>query len=197
MSHYHTIVLIDPDVRDVRAEIAKMLAPFDENVKVAPYPVVIDGANLEMMVSCYKTDDVAEFAARMMDWKGRPGFVEDGKLYYESTRNPNSKWDFYRIGGRWDGTLFGVERTSDRGFNFAKHHETLEYNMRPVKDLPDFDALDCYAILTPKGEWLSVGRMGWWGMSHDEMTLDKYKSRFVKTLEEYKHCVAVCIDCHI
>lgn len=37
MSHFFTVVIVDPDVKDVEQEVAKLLAPYDENLEVKPY----------------------------------------------------------------------------------------------------------------------------------------------------------------
>lgn len=39
---------------------------------------------------------------------------EDGRAYTMSTRNPNSKWDYWRIGGRWGGYFRYREECRDQ-----------------------------------------------------------------------------------
>ena len=50
--------------------------------------------------------------------------------------NPNSFYDYWRIGGRWNGVLIGKpEDDEDGGFNFGNAYEDLGKNSVPVKDL--------------------------------------------------------------
>lgn len=82
------------------------------------------------------------------DMKGR--FDEDmiklnGDLL--STYNPNSKWDWYTIGGRWNNylkTLSGETTNED-------YASEIDW-----KDIIPF------AFVTPIGEWHERGEMGWW-----------------------------------
>ena len=56
-----------------------------------------------------------------------------------STYNPKSKWDWWRIGGRWDGWITQKESGGD-GFNFDEKHEGLKKNSLPAsKYLEDID----------------------------------------------------------
>jgi hypothetical protein len=116
---------------------------------------------------------------------------------HASTYNPKSKWDWWRIGGRWDGSLFGEDvakaRRTDGGFNFSPTNQELRNNSRIVSDLPvDFTP---FAILTPDGEWHERGRMGWWGIVSDEA--DEWPSQAKTLLEAHKDHLAVAVDCHI
>jgi hypothetical protein len=54
-----------------------------------------------------------------------------------------------------------------------------------------------YAIVTPEGEWLGKGEMGWFGMSSDEKGDNEWRLCVEMTLEKYLYGVAVLVDCHI
>jgi len=85
--------------------------------------------------------------------------------------NQDGHWDWYVIGGRWDGDIQGKPRDSeDNGFNFGDEHHKIEFNMVKVKDLliskEDIPKQVMarltrkplgwipYAIVTPEGEWI-------------------------------------------
>lgn len=97
------------------------------------------------------TNNVREQLERRMA-PFQESFGEDGE-YTE-----NSKWDWYRIGGRWDGYPIGDVRVSatDGGFNFDEAHESLTYNLAHVKDALVLDHLP-FCILTTEGEWIEKG----------------------------------------
>jgi hypothetical protein len=81
--------------------------------------------------------------------------------------NPNARWDWYRIGGRWDGWITGNPQSSDNGFNFDKKHETVENNITTTEAALASDKIP-HAIITPDGEWHEHGHMGWFAVMRDE-----------------------------
>ena len=101
---------------------------------------------------------------------------EDGEVY--STYNPKSKWDWYKIGGRWQGMLNGLDsaKVSDASFD------------------SDFRT---FAVVTPDGEWFERGSMGWWAcVSNEEKDWeDMYKERFIDTADP--SWTITIVDCHI
>ena len=44
-------------------------------------------------------------ASKVIDYTGSEGVVEDGNLCYVSRENPNGKFDWFKVGGRFDGYL--------------------------------------------------------------------------------------------
>lgn len=57
---------------------------------------------------------------------------EEGNLGYKY--NPYSFFDWYVVGGRWDGFLSGIEHNTDNGFNFGRKCRTIKNNMISVKE---------------------------------------------------------------
>ena len=106
--HYCVFVLIPQDA-DIDIEIEKALAPFDDDLKVDPYKVYLDPREITAMARHYGTKRSAlkQLATHMEDWRSGLGGVDDRGLFAVSTFNPNTKWDWYAIGGRWDGHLPG------------------------------------------------------------------------------------------
>lgn len=150
MSHFTVVVCLDdPEKLD------EALAPFDENMQVAPYRSYAEGeAKYHWLYSSLKLADendrtgtgvkpykpgwssqsskdspeaqrqkIAEDAARFrslpeaVTWADiarvynemYPGdddpllVDEQGRAYTMSTYNPESRWDWYQVGGRWKG----------------------------------------------------------------------------------------------
>ena len=123
MSHYTVAV-----IHDAHQDIADMLAPFNENIRVEPY---IRRTRTRIIQDAKNTKE--RFLSNLDEIKGNnegeiPGYVskylnastdeefykagiyEDEDIYDEdgnelSTYNPNSKWDWYVVGGRWAGML--------------------------------------------------------------------------------------------
>jgi hypothetical protein len=126
----------------------------------------------------------------------------DGSGHYTSTYNPQSKWDWYRVGGRFDGLVTENPQSSENGFNFAAKHETLANNSVPVQELLDRaanggDLFTAYALVTPEGEWIGRGEMGWWGMSSGDAATEDWQATTRAVYERFKTFDIVLLDCHI
>ena len=99
----------------------------------------------------------------------------NGTGKYKTTYNPKSKWDWWVIGGRWDGTVPG--------------------NAIPVSELTD--EIIPFAMVTPDGEWHQKGDMGWWGMTSNEMSEEDWVKEVNGILKVYSKCIAIGCDLHI
>jgi hypothetical protein len=117
----------------------------------------------------------------------------------ETDANPESKWDWWRIGGRYDGMIFSAEecesRTTDNGFNWGNEHKELHRNSRAVSALEKH--FHCFAIVTPDGEWHERGDMGWWGIVQDEKAGEDWLLEVQRILAANQDCLAVGCDLHI
>ena len=182
-----------------------------------------------------------------------------------STYNPQSKWDWWQIGGRWTGhwspdyepekdprntetcrmcqgsgmrtdivelhgklasgewvaeserPAFAKDWTADdcheylgkTGCNSCQGKGTRSVwptgwvshpgDTLPVAALLELDALDAstFAVLTPEGEWVERGKMGWFGMCQDEQEVTDWVAQWKETLEQFPDHIAVVVDCHI
>lgn len=124
----------------------------------------------------------------------------NGTGTYRSTYNPQSQWDWYRVGGRFDGLITRNPQSSENGFNFDAKHETLANNSVPVTELLEAQGNDLFttwAIVTPEGEWIEKGKMGWWAISWDVKQDDAWKAISRGVYEKYSAFDAVLLDCHI
>lgn len=117
MSHY-TVLVITED-----GDYEKALAPFDENIEVEPYVSVSRAQIIERYKKdCERYKDKEDKTYFMEKWGGfdlsNDEVVENYRKYWEdddtkfdeegnelSTYNPNSKWDWYSLGGRWCGSM--------------------------------------------------------------------------------------------
>ena len=148
-----------------------------------------------------KDMEKAQFAAHPLKDKADPECDEcKGRGWHFTTYNPKSQWDWYQMGGRWNGYFLPPEEAdaADKG-QYGLGVESVEGNAIPVRDLlAKWDErFVAFALLTPEGDWLERGSMGWWGCVSDAMTRDEWKQRFKETLEKYPEALAVAVDCHI
>jgi len=98
MSHFTVAVFHRPD-----QDIEKLLAPYDENLRVEPYVKFTREEAIAYARKQYKS------VADMSDDSCYAYMAEDYKTDAEgnllSTYNPKSKWDWWTEGGRWAGML--------------------------------------------------------------------------------------------
>ena len=107
----------------------------------------------------------------------------DGNGGRLSTYNPKSKWDWYEVGGRWDGYL---ETRNGEKVNQATIGEIDLATLEPV-----------FAVLKG-GEWHEKGAMGWWGMVADKKEGEDWNVEFKRLLEGLPDDTPLTlVDCHI
>jgi hypothetical protein len=110
-----------------------------------------------------------------------PYEVEPGEW---STYNPKSTWDWWVIGGRFDGWWGDEDGAYKPGVNVL-----------PATDLPQ--GWSTWAIVTKNGEWHEAGKMGWWAMSTDEKGEAEWDAECAEIASGHADCLAVLIDAHI
>lgn len=112
MSHF-TVVACVGDPKELEA----LLAPFDENLEVTPWRDFEDGApsghwaveslrkheGLNPDDATLAWTEVAAAHNRRYPDESPLLVDDDGRAYSMSTRNPQAKWDYWRVGGRWGG----------------------------------------------------------------------------------------------
>lgn len=113
------------------------------------------------------------------------GYEVDEEENLTTTYNPNSKWDWYCIGGRWPGFLVLKEKD--------ENGERIRVDSALFKEI-DWDYMlenkhVPFNFVTEEGDWYEKGEMGWWGMTANE----KEKDVWIEEIK--KHLVLVDDDC--
>jgi hypothetical protein len=116
MSHYSVLVISTEGIEDVDNQ----LEPFNENIEMEPYVAdEVDEGDIKRFMDNYAVVDYGEamidnkgrtfedlYEEYGSDWNGNQWEKQsDGKYARVSTYNPDSKWDWYEVGGRWCGQL--------------------------------------------------------------------------------------------
>lgn len=125
MSHYRVAVVTR------NGDIDKVLAPYDENIRVAPYVYrtkqeIIDNLKADLKAAKERAEETKdtvwlESLEENYDWSSDEALyqsyrkLEGGEDEWSakfdkngnelSTYNPEAKWDWYMIGGRYDGYI--------------------------------------------------------------------------------------------
>ncbi len=227
------------DLSGVEPTIKEMLAPYDERTEVPAYqkPCWCVGRIAERAASDHAIalHGPNPYQSQGMDhwnsWKSRidaskGAFLEaradreapdaacdecGGSGLETTTYNPLSKWDWYRVGGRWDGFISGIDPpSSDGGFNFGEHHKEVANNIAKVDDVLARAETSAdwapFAIVTPEMatvgapaeiSWHQKGRMGWFGVTTDEKAPEDWQSQARFIFSECMDHYVVGVDCHI
>ena len=111
-----------------------------------------------------------------------------------ATYNPNSKWDWYSVGGRWSGFL-PLKKLDEEGkhlltneayFNEIDWDYFFEYQFTP------------FCFVTEDGDWNEKGEMGWWGITTNEQPADDWDTQFKEYLKTVDpDCLVTVVDFHI
>ena len=118
MSHYTVAVITDK-----LNKIGEMLAPYSENMEVEPYvdetkEAIINsakerkekGEELDKYDIEYLNANTDEELYKLQIYEDE-SYDKNGN--HLTTYNPNSKWDWYEIGGRWNKILLVKEEVKD------------------------------------------------------------------------------------
>lgn len=128
------------------------------------------GNDVEEYVDYTKEEAIAEIKKDRPDisdeeaWeyvKESWGYTINEKDELVSTYNPDSKWDWYSIGGRWGGFL-PLKELDSEGDHLTTNEALvgeIDWEYLLNEKFPPF----CF--VTEDGEWIEKGEMGWWGMS--------------------------------
>ena len=174
MSHFAVLVITrkkSKDSLDHKAEVEKLLSPYCEHDQAPAHPKECSCVGLSGKSKSFE-----------IDW-GEDGEASldceecEGSGIYLSTYNEASKWDWYEIGGRWQGEL----------------SENNSPDVEFVRDIrKEFEP---FAFVTPDYEWHERARMGWWATTTDDN--DGFAEEWKSALKTYNNHVAVLLDCHI
>lgn len=122
------------------------------------------------------------------------GYLIDEDENLLTSYNPNSKWDWYSIGGRWDGflPLKELDEDGERLTASEAYFHEIDWEYMLKEGYPPF----CF--INEDGEWFEKGEMGWWGVTFDEKPEDTWKTLFADYLKEVdSDCLVTVVDFHI
>ena len=182
MSHF-TVLVVGQNVKE-------QLAPFDENIEMPLYEDgILSESEKKDMMEYYAKHERTSFHSFEEcyerfgeDWNDNMWKRDtEGVWHRYSTYNPNSKWDGYMIGGRWNN---GLELKDGTRVNSALK-----------RDIVNLDDISTFAILKDY-KWYEKAKMGWWGFYIGE---DKeWDEKFKKIIGDLPgDTLLTVVDCHI
>jgi hypothetical protein len=157
------------------------------------------------------------YSGERQDWW--PETAKEGEPYEDNsgclgtgdvltTYNPQSKWDWYVIGGRWNDWLmpadakeeFNKRREADFQLSYAPNGDYNIVSPNYILSLGLIGELPTPYSFVHDGTWNQRGEMGWWGISTNETDQDEWTSQWrevltsVNTNDDYR---VVVVDMHI
>jgi len=175
MSHFTVMVIGD--------EPEKQLAAFQEN-NMGDCPSEL----LKLNYNGVYYNSIDEAKAAYLD------FDED-ESYWE---NPNAKWDWYVLGGRWSGMIKlkkGKSGEFGNGSLVMGNRPGIDQAKRG--DIENLNELKTFAIIK-NGKWYERGEMGWWGVVHNESDEVEWHKQIEALLSGLQDDELISIyDCHI
>lgn len=171
MSHFTVLIIGD--------SIDNQLAPFQEN----------------NMGDCPK-EFLKFYSEKDEKFKENPdiinGVEEEG--YYD---NPNAKWDWYILGGRWSGMIKLKEGATGVAGRSGVFKNETGIDSAKKGDILNLHEIKTYAILKD-GEWYARGEMGWFGVSNDSLSIEEWDKKYIELLTGLPDDILLSIvDCHI
>ncbi len=143
MSHFSVLVIGN--------DVAGQLAPYDENLEVERYVEVKEPGNHWFAADARKSlgldEDAPVTAEQVVAYhNGQYAneaslFVHEGQVGKWSTRNPKSKWDYWREGGRWHG-FWLLNAEGAETLALAAHVEAARYEaLKATAEYSEFAAI--------------------------------------------------------
>lgn len=214
MTHFVCLVIVPECERDCyEGYVESALEPYSEYTEVDPY-IDVDKDDLkkeykEHIKKRKKEKKTLEDWEKTLnswvkEWYSGQELDEEGNLL--STSNPDSFYDWYEIGGRWDGYLTGkkgvnIMKVSELIEKFKKEEEKLNNPVEKfVKNLDgQKESYNKYLIehLVVDGEHYFCSEVGWFGFGENTKELEEYKKDYLNLLENHKEDYAVLCDCHV
>lgn len=182
---------------NIDADVDESLAPYSEDLDVESYKEYLCKEDIQQVASYYdlSSNELVALSKKLPDWSGCEGGVDANGLFEIRTENPDGMWDWYVIGGRWDGYIHG-ERASHNPYD----EDRAIKNTLPVKHLLDLDDASLQlrlpaVILTPDGGWMDQYDFFSSLNGEEEMTSDRLAS-LRRSLDDYPDHHVVCVDIH-
>lgn len=209
MSHYSTLVIIPPGV-PYQPYLDEVLRPYDENLVVAAYPrytaaevqATFERERAKLVARTTPVDndyDIVLMQDDVVMWAeayyGRAP-APDGCVY--STSNPQGRWDWWELGGRYAHQLCSASQTCnvlrvgeldwavmararesrlrkawEHGAAVAPEVRQFLYKIEPTDTWEDYLAREgtgfsTWAVLTTDGVLHERAQMGWFGQALTE-----------------------------
>jgi hypothetical protein len=206
MTHFTVGIILPKGVSAAEGHIAEAMDPYFEHADVEPYvcytleqaatDITGEIHRLELIISRHEPHyDISKCRQQldqlrvMTPEQKYAAYIRHHERFNDqgepvSTCNPDSKWDWYVIGGRWDGWINDRDASCEcLADNTALTEESIARDKIP------------HAIITPDGVWHERGQMGWWATLLTEN--ENWDQEAKALLAQYPGHRVVLVDAHV
>ncbi len=174
---------------------ADTLYPFAQYNEVEKYKFYLKPAEVSSMAEHYGVPvlDLAALAAKLPEWQGAEGGIDGGRLFFWSTENPQGKFDWYKVGGRFSGYFRLMEPAAPTWWRRILGKGPLDRANRALKRQIDLRAIleDPPAALLVDGVWHECS------VTQEEQKLMAWKAEFSALFEKVPgDAVLTAVDMH-
>jgi len=159
----------------------RTLEKYADRAKADPYKQYLSEEDVRDMQEHYqvKSGDLECLVPKMQDWNQAEGGLENGRLFFWATENPNGKFDWYRIGGRFAGYLKLREPRPARGLKRLLGHAPTTQADQARKHEIDEEAIKSSppTAIVLEGEWLECP------LSSEPSVIEERKEAFQKAFD--------------
>ena len=171
------------------------LAPFADHLKVEKYRSYLEPSDVTSMAEHFglSAQDLSTLAAKLPEWHGSDGGIDGGRLFVWSTENPQAKYDWYQVGGRFSGYFRLTEPVPAPWWRRLLGKGSIDRANRAVKRQVDATAVlaDPPAALLVDGAWHECP------LTTDEQQLNAWRSEFAALFERVPtDAVLTAVDIH-
>lgn len=160
-----------------------------------------------------RTDDDGGFPAKLtwtdeqvwadaVRWYEAEDIGPGGEVYSES--NPESKWDWYQIGGRWAGAWALNAIIVPPPPNLTQKSwatgavDGSRVDVARVQDIDHASIEPAFALVDLEGAWHERGEMGWFAMVSNEKDADVWRAQYMAAVAALPTDTwLINVDCHI
>jgi len=211
MSHFPVLVITDSRLKNSVASILQPYHEFECTGKDDQYVQTIE-VPLEVAIEEYfDEEEIEELLVTSIDdldltGTHKYGYIlhdKDNQFHYYHRTNPNKKWDWWQLGGRWENMFVTItgQKVDYCPLEQLDLRATSELHLSVTESFKNVPNFTYYHSLVDEKGWWGNGEMGWWGINHNEV--DNWETLLFNKLLElqqsedapYLHIFAV--DCHI
>ncbi len=141
-----------------------------------------------------------DFYKEAIKYEEKEDLTSEGGIY--STYNPRSKWDWYKVGGRWTGYFKlkkgATGRLGEPGVGGNKPEYDADIALAKDIDWKNMEQPTSTFAVLHNGEWYEKGEMGWWAMVSNEKSPEDWQAQFDKIISSLDpEDEVTVVDAHI
>lgn len=204
MTHFVVGIIVPKEDIDIHEDyISSVMEKYSEEFEVEQYidktkeEVIKEFKDSKKKYPEYKDKTLKDWAK---DWYGSDLDEKGNSL---STFNPDSFYDWYEIGGRWDGELTDKKGENTikikdliKKFKEKEDKDKIKKLIKNIEGETEYNRYLLYSLII-NGEYIKSKEYGWFGMSNDIKSPNKWKKEYLEILEKHKEDFMINLDCHV